>query len=95
MAKDLPGRPGAQLAAVVDPLPAGQRRVDERHRLVAGVGPPGRIGEIDMLIDQLAQSQPDREGGREQQPGVGDQALVVKGDVDLVGVVASHRTGAS
>jgi hypothetical protein len=85
VAKQLPGRPGAQLAAVIDPLPAGQRRVDERHRLVAGVGPPGRIGKIDMLVDQLAQSQPDRQGGR-QQPGVGDQALVVKGDVDLVGL---------
>src|SRR4029450_2651379 len=43
--------------------------------------------------EQLAQVQPDRQGGRQQQPGVGDQSLVVKGDSDFVRVVASHLTG--
>jgi hypothetical protein len=90
VAQDLPGRPGAQLVAVVDPAAPGQRRGDQRHRLVAGVGPPGRIAEIDELIDQLAQSQPDRERGRQQQPGVSDQALVVESDLDLVRVVGPH-----
>jgi hypothetical protein len=91
VAQDLPGRPGAQLVAVVDPAAPGQRRGDQRHCLVAGVGPPGRIAEIDELIDQLAQSQPDRERSRQQQPGVSDQALVVESDLDLVGVVRSHQ----
>jgi hypothetical protein len=30
--------------------------------------------------------EPERQGGREQQAGVGDQPLVVKGDSDLVGL---------
>jgi hypothetical protein len=51
---------------------------------------PGRVAEIDELIHQLAQSQPDRERGRQQQPGVSDQALVVESDLDLVRVVGSH-----
>jgi hypothetical protein len=64
-----------------------------RHRLVAGMRPSRYLPQIDMGVEQLAQAQPDRQGGRQQQPGVGDQPLVVKGDRDFVGAVASHPTG--
>src|SRR5215217_9276594 len=64
-----------------------------RHRLVAGMRPSRYLPQIDMGVEQLAQAQPDRQGGRQQQPGVGDQPLVVKRDRDFVGVVASHLTG--
>jgi hypothetical protein len=94
VAQDLPGRSGAQFVAVVDPAAAGQRRGDQRHRLVAGVGPPGRVAEIDAFVDQFPQPQPDRERGGQQQPGVSDQALIVESDLDMVRVVRSHRTGA-
>jgi hypothetical protein len=53
----------------------------------------GCLPQVDVGVEQLAQAQPDRQGGRQQQPGVGDQPLVVKGDSDFVGVVASHLTG--
>jgi hypothetical protein len=58
VAQDLPGRSGAQFVAVVDPAAAGQRRGDQRHRLVAGVGPPGRVAELDAFVDQFPQPQP-------------------------------------
>jgi hypothetical protein len=93
MAEHLPGGPGAQPIAVVDPAASGQQRVDHGHRLVAHLGSAGHLAELHVAVQQLAQPQPDRQGGRQQQPGVGDQALVVKGDSDFIGVVASHLTG--
>src|SRR5215217_2486815 len=64
-----------------------------RHRLVAGMRPSRYLPQIDMGVEQLAQAQPDRQGGRKDQPGIGDQPLLVKGDSDFVGVIRSHLTG--
>src|SRR5215211_7818520 len=64
-----------------------------RHRLVAGMRPSRYLPQIDMGVEQLAQAQPDRQGGRKDQAGIGDEPLVVKGDSNFVGVVASHLTG--
>ena len=41
-----------------------------------------------MPVNQLGQAQALGEGGRQDQPGIVDQAVVVEGDVDAVGVVA-------
>jgi HK97 family phage major capsid protein len=42
---------------------------------------------------QLPQAQPDRQGGRKDQPGVGHEPPVVKLHIDFVGVIRSHLTG--
>ena len=40
-----------------------------------------------MPVNQLGQAQALGEGGRKDQPGIGDQAVVIKGDLDAVGVL--------
>ena len=41
-----------------------------------------------MVIHQLAQSQVVGQGDRQQQSGIGYQAMIVEGDVDAVGLLA-------
>ena len=38
-----------------------------------------------MAVHQFTQTQAQGQGGRQQQPGIGHQAVVVEGDVDAVG----------
>ena len=40
------------------------------------------------MVNQFTQTQALGEGDRKEQPGIGHQAGVVKGDLDSVGVVA-------
>ena len=64
----------AQRIGVVDALAASQRGSDQRHYLVAGVGPARRIAQVQALLYQL--------GKAEVQ---GHQAVVVEGDADAAG----------
>ena len=48
-----------------------------------------------MPVKQLGQAQMPGQGGRQDQPSIGHQTVVVKGDGDAVGVVAwQHLLGA-
>ena len=48
-----------------------------------------------MVVDEFTQTQVLGEGDRKEQPGIGHQAVVVKGDLDPVWVVAwEHLLGA-
>ena len=40
------------------------------------------------MVYEFPQAQVSGEGGRKKQPGIVDQAVVVEGDLDAVGVVA-------
>ena len=80
--------PGAQRIGVVDAVAARQRRSNQSHHLVAGVGPPRRAAEIEVIVYESPQAQVLGEGGRQDQPGIGHQAVVVKDDANTVGVVA-------
>ena len=40
-----------------------------------------------MVVHQLAQSQMMGQSDREEQPGIGHQAVVVEGDLNAVGMV--------
>ena len=42
-----------------------------------------------MVVDEFTQTQVMGEGDREEQPGIGHQAVVVEGDLNAVGMVAS------
>jgi hypothetical protein len=86
----------AQYVGVIYAVAAGQRRVDEGHRLVADIGPSRRIAEIDVLVEELSQSQVLGHRRRQQQSGVGHQMLVVECHVKAVEVVAryAHRNSA-
>ena len=41
-----------------------------------------------MVVDQSGQAQAPGQGGRQDQSGIGHQAVVVKDDADTVGMVA-------
>ena len=58
--------------------PPARAEATSVHQRVAGVGPARGI----------AQAQVQGQGGREDQPGVGHQAVVVEGDTDAVRMVA-------
>ena len=47
------------------------------------------------MVDEFPQAQVPGEGGRQEQAGIGHQAVVVEGDLDAVGVVTwYHPSGA-
>ena len=84
MAQHPPGGAGAQPVGITDPLPAGQGRVDQGHRLDADVGRTGRLAEIDVGGEQLAEPEPLSQAGGKDQAGIGDSMVMVEGDGDPV-----------
>ena len=47
------------------------------------------------MVDEFSQAQVPGEGGRQEQAGIGHQAMVVKEDADTVGIVLwRHQLGA-
>ena len=83
------GRPtGSQRIGVVDAVAASQRGGDQRHYLVAGVGPARRITQVQALLYQLGKTEVQGQGGWEEQAGIGHQAVIIEGDFDAVRVIA-------
>ena len=83
------GRPaGAQRIGVVDAVAARQRRGHQSRNLIAGVGSAWGAAQVQVPVNQLGQAQVQGQRGGKDQPGIVDQAMVVEGDVDAVGVVA-------
>ena len=75
---------GAQRSGVVDALAARERRGDESQQLVAGVRPPRCVTEVEVAVGELLQTEMLGERGREEQPRIGHQAVVVEGRLKLV-----------
>ena len=78
--------PGAQHMAGVDAVAAGHGGGHQGHQLVSGVGPPRRAAQVKVMVNEFPQAQMPGEGGRQEQTGIGHQAVIVKDDT--VGVVA-------
>ena len=88
-AADGGGRPaGTQRISVVDAVATGQSGGHQRHQFVAGVGPAREISQVNVKVHQFAQTQAQGQGGRQDQPGVGHQAVIIEGDTDAVWMVA-------
>jgi hypothetical protein len=96
VAQHRPGVTRAQHVGIIDAVAAGQRRVDERHRLVADIGTSRRIAEMNVLVEELAQSEMLGQRRRQHQARVGHQMLVVEVHVETVETVAryAHRNSA-
>ncbi len=61
-------------------------------KFVAGVRPTGCGTQIEVALDQLTQAEVLGQGGRQEEPRVGHQALVVEGHIEAVEAVRrSHR----
>ena len=56
--------------------------------LAAGVGLAWGAAQVEAPVNQFTQAEMLGQGGRQEQPGIGHQAVVVEGDADAVGVVA-------
>ena len=79
VAQDRLGRSRTQHVRVVDTVAAGQRRVDQRHRLVADMGVTSRRTQIDMGVEQASQTQMLRQRRGQDQPGISHRVTVVEG----------------
>ena len=53
------------------------------------------MAQVNVLVHQFTQTQAEGQAGRQQQPGVGHQAVIVEGDVDAVGVQVVASVGCS
>ncbi len=87
-AADGASRPaGAQHVGVVNAVSSGQSRRHQRHHLVAGVGSAWGATQVQVPVNQFGPAQMPAQRGWQDQPSIGHQAVVVKGDLDAVGVV--------
>ena len=80
-----PARP--QHVDVVYAVAASQSGCHQGQYLVPGVGPPRGVAQVNVVVDELAQTQTPGQGDRQDQPGIGYQAGIVEGDLDAVRVV--------
>ena len=75
--------------------PPASAEATMRQHLVPRVGPLRRAAEVEVMADKFPQAQVLGEGVRQEQAGIGHQAVVVKGDADTVGIVLwQHLLGA-
>ena len=77
-------RAGAQHVGVIDVRPARKDRMDQRQHLPAWLGATDPADQTNRVIDQRPQVEPVSECRRHDQPGVGDQTVVVEDDLDTV-----------
>ena len=73
-------------ASSMQPPPASAEATKGQH-LVPNVRPARRISQVNVFVHQFTQTQAQGEAGGQQQPGIGHQAVIVKGDVDAVGAL--------
>ena len=81
------GPPRTQHIGVVNAVAARQRRGHQRQHLVSRVGPPRRIPEVEVTVNEFTQAHVLGQSGRKEQPSMVDQAVVVEGYLDAVGVL--------
>ena len=57
--------------------------------------PAAPVAEVHVLVEELAEAEPLSQGAGQEQAGVGDQAVVIEGDVEVVeGVRRCHPESA-
>ena len=81
------GPASTQPVGIVNAVAPSQGGGHQRHDLVARVGSAWGTAQVQVPINQLGQAQMQCQGGRKDQPSIADQAVVVEGDLDPVGVV--------
>ena len=77
----------AQRVGIVNAVPTGLRRGYQHQQIVSPIGPTRSISQIDMAVHRLALPQVVGQGDRQKQPRIGHQAVIVKGDMDAVGLL--------
>ena len=77
----------AQHVGVVDAVAARQRRGHQGQHLVASVGSARGAAQVNVAVNQLGQTQALGQGDRQEQSGIGHQAVIIKGNLDAVGAL--------
>ena len=85
MPEPIPGTPGDGLAAYGDDghdlmMTLARKIVSGKEDAETSVRPSRRAAEVKVMIDEFPQAQVPGEGGRQEQAGIGHQAMVVKED---------------
>ena len=95
VAEHLGGLTGAEHIGVINTVAADHQRVQQRQHLAARPVGAGALAQVDQLVDHRLDPEPLRQGGGQQQSGVGDRVLIVEGDRKAVWTVGGwHRESA-
>lgn len=70
----------AQGIGILDAVASAEQRGDHGHRFRAWIQGPRSGAQIDMLADQVGQTQALSEHGWQQEPGVADKGRRIKAD---------------
>ena len=81
------GPAGAQHVGVVNAIAPSQCRSHQGHHLVTSIGSARGPAQVNVAVDQFPQSQALGQGDRQEQPGIGHQAMIIKGNLDAVGAL--------
>ena len=83
-AQDPAGSAGAQGVRIVDRVATREGRHDEGQELVADVRRAGGAPQVEEPIDQSLQAQVEGQRGRQEEPRIGHQTIVIEGRVNPV-----------
>ena len=73
----------------------GQAPTHQGQQLISRIRPTGHISQVNVVVHQLTQSRMMGQSGRQDQPGISHQAVVVEDGFDAVRIVAwEHPLGA-
>ena len=81
------GPAGAQHVGVVNAIAPSQRRSHQGHHLVTSIGSARGAAQVNVAVDQLGQTQALGQGDRQEQSGIGHQAMIIKGNLNAVGAL--------
>ena len=81
------GAASTQRVGIINAISPSQRRRHQRQYLIASVGSPRGLAQVNVAVHQLAQAKMMGQSHRQGQPGIGHQAMIVEGDIDAVGLL--------
>ena len=89
-----PARP-VQSASSMQSPPASAEALTSVSILLPSIRPSRRAAEVKVMVDEFTAGPGAGKGGRQEQAGIGHQAMIVKEDADTVGFVLwQHLLGA-
>ncbi len=73
---------------MIDVAASRHHGVDQGQHLPAGKRSAHTAGQVDHVVDQAFETEPEHQSGHQQQPGVGHQVRVIEGHLDAINSAA-------